>query len=129
MAWLKPVPMYLRIYKDRMVLRRIDTGNEIDRSSSVPFTSQRLLIGHFPVASDLLNTMMREVNDRIGILSRKTQLVVHPIDMVEGGLCAVEQRAFMDIGDHSGSKPVMIVVGGEVLNDAQVLLTLKDSGS
>lgn len=126
-AWLKSVPMYLRIYADRMVLRRVDTGQECDRTSGVPFTSRRLLIGHFPEASELLNGMIREVNDRVGRFSRNTRLVVHPMEMTEGGLCAVEQRAFLDLGAFSGSKPVVIVTGIEALNDAQVLQTLEGS--
>jgi hypothetical protein len=119
--------MYLRIYVDRMVLRRVDTGQECDRSSTAPFTSKRLLIGHFPEASDLLNGMMRDVNDRVGPLSRNSQLVVHPMEMTEEGLSAVEQRAFQDLGEFSGSKPVMVVTGTEVLNDAQVLRILEGS--
>jgi len=80
-----------------------------------------LLIGHFPAASDLLNGMMRDVNDRVGMLSRSTRLVVHPMEMTDDGLSAVEHRAFLDLGELSGSKPVIVVTGVEVLNDAQVL--------
>jgi len=110
-----------------MVLRRIDTGQECDRTAGQPFTSGRLLIVHFPEASELLNGMMREVNDRVGGFSRNTRLVVHPMEMIEGGLSAVEHRAFLDLGEFSGSKPVVIVTSTEALNDAQVLQTLEGS--
>lgn len=129
MGWFKPVPIYVRIYKDRMVLRRIDTGKEVDRMASAPFTSSRCLIGHFPEASALLNTAMLEINDRAGSLSRRTQMVVHPMEMTEDGLSAVETRAMMDLGEHSGSKPVMVVSDKEVLDDARVLRVLKGSSS
>jgi hypothetical protein len=119
--------MYLRIYVDRMVLRRVDTGQECDRRPNTPFSSKRLLIGHFPEASELLNRMMLEVNDRIGSFSRSTKLVVHPMQMTEDGLSAVEHRAFKDLGEFSGSKSVIVVTGEDVLNDAQVLHALEGS--
>ena len=121
LRWFTPVPTYLRIYKDRMVLRRVDTGGSIDRISSVPFTSDRLLVGDFPAASELLNGMLRDVNDRVGIFSRNLQLVIQPMEMMENGLSSVERRAFLDLGEHAGAKPVILADSRVELNDAQIL--------
>lgn len=128
LVWFKPIPFYLRIYKDRMVLKRLDTGTVVEQMANEPFTSTRLLIGHFPAASALLNGLIGKANDRVGPLRRKNSLVIHPMEMCEDGLSAVEHRAFLDLGKHSASAPVVVVLSPGPLTDPEVLGRLSTSG-
>jgi hypothetical protein len=52
---------YLRIRKNEFTLRNIKTGKEIKRTPDAPFTTTRLLVGEFRIASELFQGMLKEI--------------------------------------------------------------------
>ena len=66
---------------------------------SADFTTQKLLIGNFPSAEKLLTELVWKIASK-GIWSRiiRPKLIIQPLDMVEGGLNVMEERAFMELG-------------------------------
>jgi rod shape-determining protein MreB and related proteins len=47
------------------------------------------------------------------------RIVIHPLEMVEGGLSEVEERIFREVAISAGASKVIVWVGKD-LNDAEV---------
>jgi len=87
--------------------------------SPTPFSTARLLVGEFDVAEAALKDAFLEVH-AIGYFQVSPVTVIHPTEMVDGGLSAVERRVLMELGEGAGSRRVKIWVG-EALSDERVL--------
>ncbi len=93
------------ISKNKIEVLNLKT-NEIV-SGTGDFTSSRLLLGDFIVAEDLLKQLIKKAFSG-ALLLLKPRLLIQPLEMVEGGLCHVEERAFMELGQSAGARKVII---------------------
>lgn len=96
--------IYVKVYKNAFELALLDSGRGFERfESSEPFTTQRLLVGNFDVAEQCLRQAMdKTIKD--GILKSSKIVLMHPMDMCEGGLCPVEERVMIELAFCSGAK-------------------------
>jgi rod shape-determining protein MreB len=83
-----------------------------------PFTTSRCLIGQFVRAETLLKEALKRL-PKDGFLRLATRIVIHPVDMVEGGLSEVEERVFREIALGTSAAKVVVWVG-HPLSDAEV---------
>ena len=58
----KGTPLYLQIYKDRMVLKRLDTGQQISRIAERKFSSKRMVMADIEVAEALIRNSRKTLD-------------------------------------------------------------------
>src|SRR5262245_34926287 len=110
---------YIQIRRDRITVRDVHTGLSHTEAPPSPFTSQRLLVGDFVVASKLLESMVGRLYGH-SLVAFRVPAVVHQLEMADGGLSPVEERVLLELADSARCDVALIHVGAE-LSDQQVL--------
>lgn len=108
--------LYIKVSKNSITVRNVCTQSEL--TANAEFTTNRLLIGNFSCAEKLLKKLLSQVAAK-GLLKLPPMVVIHRLEMTEGGLAQIEQRIFMEIALGSGARKA-IVHTGELLSDAAV---------
>jgi hypothetical protein len=109
--------IYLRISRNQFHLRDVDSGKE--SRASAPFTTQRLLVGEFAVGESALKQAFQDLG-RSGFFSLGPDVLIQPLEMVEGGLSEVEDRLFRELViGATRAKRALVFIGSE-LSDAEV---------
>jgi len=106
--------IYARIRENRISLRRIDTGQEIELVAEQPFSHPRALLANFGNADGLMRRGLKQLTSVV-----RPVVVVHPLEQIEGGLTQIEERAFQELATGAGARRVVLWTGRE-LNDAEV---------
>lgn len=117
--------LYVRVRQNRLTVRHIESAMEFEVAPAAPFTTQRLLVGHFKNAE----AAMKE-----GFLTAlggswfrpSPAVVIHPLEKTEGGLSEIEERILHELAIGAGAMKVVVWVGDQ-LSDAQVKEKLKGS--
>ncbi|MGL5386972.1 MAG: YjaA family stress response protein [Serratia sp. (in: enterobacteria)] len=85
---------YLQVRSNHLTLKSLETQKTASRIG--PFSTQRLLIGQFFIAEYCLLNLVPEVfPGYLNLLKRRhlrTDILVHAMDKLEGGVSQVEQR-------------------------------------
>ncbi|WP_415906185.1 hypothetical protein ACMXYX_14605 [Neptuniibacter sp. QD72_48] len=117
--------LYLKVRKNQFEIKNLtENGAWKIATPEQPFTTDRLLIGQFSVAEPVLKELVKVVMPR-SFMKKSAQILIHPIDMVEGGLCEVEERVFTELGLGAGAFKVKLHVGeGLTDEDARKLLQI-----
>jgi hypothetical protein len=117
--------VYVRVRRNQFQIRNLESGFEATVIARAPFTTTRLLIGQFVVAQNTLKEALKqESKDRLFAVS--PYIVIHPLEMVEGGLSEIEERIFREVAVGAGASKVVVWFGHE-LNDAEVKEKLSGS--
>ena len=89
------------------------------KAADAPFTTHRLLIANIDHAQSCLRDCLNEV---AGLASRlvKPDAIIHPLEMVEGGLSQVEQRVYGEVVYRAGAAPTPVWVGHELSDDEAI---------
>ena len=111
--------IYVRVSRDQFHVRNLETRVETTVIAQKPFTTARLLIGQFLVAEQTLRGTLKQVGRR-GLFAPSPNVVIHPLEMIDGGLSEVEERVFREVVVSAGAKKVFVWVGHE-LSDSEVL--------
>jgi hypothetical protein len=116
------VPLYVRVERNRVHVRHAETGREVTVVASPAFTTTRLLVGEFSAAeSNLCAAIQQLVRNRWWMPS--PSVVIHPLEMTEGGLSKVEERIFHELAVAAGAAKVLVWVGAP-LSDQEVMQKL-----
>ncbi len=107
--------LYVRISKNCMRVRHIESGREISLDAAQPFTNSRLLVAGFSAAQRLLKRGIGEAAGRFGLAP---VIVIHPSEMMDGGLSESDERLLLDLGYGTGAQYVAVVT--DALSDAAV---------
>jgi hypothetical protein len=110
--------LYVRIRKDEFQVRHVESGREVRRRGDAPFSTSRLLIGDFVAAADSLERAFRDVRYGPRYFSAPV-VVMHPLELNEGGFSPVERRVLHELAAHAGGKRTVIWEGRE-LADAEI---------
>ena len=110
--------IYVQVRKNHFRVRHIESRRERQFSAPRPFTTRRLLVGQFQEAATLLRGAIRDFAG--GLLSVSPVIVIHPVEMADGGLSEVEQRIFRELALSAGARRA-IVHEGALLSDADVV--------
>lgn len=116
--------IYARIYKNRIALRLIQKNRNLEAVSEKPFTTHRLLVGEFSNAEQLLTRLVKELNGS-NWFALSPSILVHPLEMVDGGLSQVEERVFLELGLGARARAAKVYVGPE-LTDQAVISKLRE---
>ena len=109
-------PIYVKIYKNKMTVRHINSGNEVTEISNPAFTSQRLLVGDFAVAEHFLKRLVKKAAPT-GWFTPSPKILIHPIEMIEGGLSQVEERALLELAAQVGARKAEIYLGCSISDE------------
>jgi hypothetical protein len=107
------------ISRDRMEVVNLNTG--ASANGTAEFTSQRVLIGNYPIAENLLAELVKSTGSK-NLFARRMRLIVQPLEMTEGGLCQIEMRAFEQLGVRAGALDARVYVGEKLSREAAVAL-------
>jgi len=112
--------LYLKIRKNQFEIKNLSVGGAWQIAKpEAPFTTERLLVGHFNAAQTPLTQLVKEVMPS-GMMKRSAQILIHPLEKTEGGLCEVEERIFTELGLGAGAFKVKLHIGHE-LSDSEAL--------
>lgn len=116
--------LYIKVYTNRFELKHIESGTNLNASSTIPFTTSRLLVGQFLAADTTLRTAIKQLYaGRFFVPS--PQAVIQPMEKYEDGLSQVEERALHELAAGAGARKVVVWVG-HMLSDSEVLAKLKN---
>ena len=114
--------IYVRVRRDQLHVRHVESGAEVSVRASPPFSTERLLIGQFTVAEGLLKRAFQETS---GGKLVKPRVLIQPLEMIEGGLSQVEERVLTEAAIGAGASKVVVWLGPE-LKDDEVKAKLKE---
>ncbi|WP_415892498.1 hypothetical protein ACMXYN_14800 [Neptuniibacter sp. PT8_73] len=110
--------LYLKVRKNKFEIKNLtENGTWKIATPAQPFTTDRLLVGQFSAAEPVLKELVKGAMPS-GFMKKSAQMLIHPIDMIEGGLCEVEKRIFTELGLGAGAFKVKLHVG-EGLTDKE----------
>jgi rod shape-determining protein MreB and related proteins len=112
------ITVYIRVKRNQFRVRYLESGIETIIEAQKPFTTARLLIGQFVSAQATLKDGLKNLT-KGRFFPVVPRLVIHPMEMVEGGLSEVEERILREVAISAGASKVIVWVGRE-LNDAEV---------
>ena len=109
---------YVRVRRNQFLVRGLESGIDTTVVSQTPFTTARLLIGQFVAAQTALKDALKQLA-KGRLFATLPRVVIHPMEMVDGGLSEVEDRIFREVAISAGASKVVVWVGHE-LSDAEV---------
>ncbi len=109
--------LYVQVRPDRFTVRKVGDGQTIDRMAPQPFSPPRTLLGNFTNAEFFLKTLVAEVKGRFLL---KPDMLVHPLERIDGGLTQIEERAFQELAIGAGAGKVKVWIGA-ALSDTEVI--------
>ncbi|WP_415904440.1 hypothetical protein ACMXYW_13855 [Neptuniibacter sp. QD48_55] len=109
--------LYLKVRKNKFEIKNLtENGAWKIATPEQSFTTDRLLVGQFSAAEPVLKELVKGVMPS-GFMKKSAQILIHPIDMVESGLCEVEERIFTELGLGAGAFKVKLHVGEGLTDD------------
>ena len=104
--------LYVQVLENKFIIQVLD--NNESREIFLPeknFTTKRLLVGDFSAAQDCLSKAIKRLAPK-KLFTRKTAAVVmHPMEMYEGGLSEAEERILNELAFSSGAIKVALHTG------------------
>lgn len=113
--------LYVQVRENRFDIRNVDDGRSHHANANPPFSHPRMLVGDFTVAQACLKTLAEQAR---GSFTLKTEMLVHPMEKLEGGLTQIESRVFQELAMGAGASKA-VVWAGAPLGDAEVAAKLK----
>ncbi|MGY5958955.1 YjaA family stress response protein [Kosakonia sp. BK9b] len=125
--------LYAQIYKNRMVVRNLNTHQQV--SGLQTFSNQRILIADFFLAEKVLHDLIQQLAPRSFWQSvlpgvGRLEIISHALEMNEGGLSAVEERAILEMtfgAAHGRCRYPQVIDSPTPLSDQQVLAALSQA--
>lgn len=99
--------IYVQVFANRFVARNIDSGVVQETQRDQQFASPRMLIADFTTAQHQLKELVKSV--RRGL--RSPEILIHPMELIEGGVTQIEYRVFMELGSGAGASRVGVYTG------------------
>ena len=59
--FLNPVPVYIKLYTDKVEVTRLDTETTISRISDEKFSNERLVVANFYNADQIIRLVLKEL--------------------------------------------------------------------
>ncbi|XID75620.1 hypothetical protein ACF3NA_03525 [Alkanindiges sp. WGS2144] len=113
--WFKPKTIYVQVFKNQFKLYSCDTQQLTIVNGE--FTHPRMLLGSFTDAEQLLKQHFNHHAKIPGLKSYRA--IIHPKELVDGGLSDIEQRALRELFLGLGFQNAQIWQGQD-LSDEQL---------
>lgn len=122
---LSPDIIYVKIFADRFVLKNMASSEVLEIRRDPKFGSPRTLIGHFTSADKEFREGLKKV--RRGLMA--PWVLMHPMELIEGGVTQVESRALIELAAGSGARRVAVWQGKELFGEhvRQAIVEYKDA--
>ncbi len=115
---LPPDIIYLRLLKNKIIVRDVRTGREIEKKRDVPFSNDRLIIAEFEPIEELFRTAINEVlNKKNKYISKSINMVIQVMDETITEMTSIEKRTYRDLGEHCGARMVWLEPSQNILTD------------
>ncbi|MEP4534724.1 MAG: hypothetical protein ABJ004_16655 [Cyclobacteriaceae bacterium] len=115
--FLKRIPIYIRIFEDQIIVRRLDNGEGLGRTAELPFSNNRLLLADFDNLYELLNSTLIELDK--GIVN-KYKFIFQLVTENLNGVAQTEKMCLNDLGLKCGANWVYIVEHANELTDIEL---------
>ncbi len=113
--------VYIILYKNRVKIYRLDTGKFIEKEARKLFSNTRVLWADFNEGENFVREILKELIDNW----RTYRMLIHQVELLEGGLSEVEKRALIDSAGHLYAKEVYLLEGGNELSPREAILELE----
>ncbi len=123
---LRPVPVYIKLFKNKVEISRLDTGKTITRAAKDNFSNERFIIADLFNAESLIREVLTALVPPFLFISPTLKIVIQQIDRSENGLSSVERRTLLDIAEHCGGITVRVVESTKELTPSQAVKKLKE---
>ncbi len=114
--------LYIQVRENRFHVRSIGDSRSYQRRADPAFSHPRMLIGDFTAAQDCLASLLAETLGPGAALP--TQVIIHPLETIEGGLTQVEELLFHELAIGAGASRALVWVGAP-LTGAEVTAKLE----
>ena len=108
---------YVRVRRNRLDVRCVETNRNATRTSAAGFSTPRLLVGTFTEADSLLKSAVEECVVASEFMPARRLFVMHPLELVDGGLSQVEHRVLLELAAGSGASKAVVHEGAELADD------------
>lgn len=120
----KQPKVYVKIYRDRMEITNLDTGDVLSRTGK--FSAQRNVVSDFGNAELLIRSMIKEMRISNSFISRSLKILMHQLEGAEGGLNDIEKRALRDLAEQAGASFVAICWEPRTYSNHEAAATLEN---
>ena len=111
------VDLYIKVSENRFDVKNMTSGGNWESIiPENPFTTERLLVGTFTNAEPALTKLVRRVLPG-GIFKKSPQVVIQPMERIQGGLSEVEERIFRELALGAGAVKVALHTGPALSDD------------
>ncbi|PIQ16592.1 MAG: hypothetical protein COW67_02145 [Flavobacteriales bacterium CG18_big_fil_WC_8_21_14_2_50_32_9] len=117
--------LYVRLYTNAVLIRDVVNKKELKREAIKPFSNNRLLFADFINGEEFLIATIKELFE--GKPNSTFNILIQPMEKIEGGLSSVENRALMDVAEYIGGRNIVIYDKTNLLSDNMVLEMVKNS--
>jgi hypothetical protein len=118
--------LYIKVRRNKFEAKNLSSNGAWERMHSErPFTTERLLVGTFSAAEPALTQLLESINSG-GFLKKSPQVIIQPMELLDGGLSEVEERIFKELALSAGAVKVVLHTGAE-LSDSEALQLIRDA--
>ncbi len=112
--------IYIQIRKNQITVRNIDTQQQA--TGYATFSTERLLVGDFFPAEKLLNELAKPLMPRFNTPFNRPGLVVHALEITQGGLSPVEIRTLSELTARLAFRNAGLILtyANGVLSDSEI---------
>ena len=98
--------IYIQIKRNKITVINLETGEEISRIATEPFSTVRSVLSSFQPANETLLAAMKELGLKRSFFALKA--VIQQTEDTNGGLTDIEKRALRDLAENAGVNKVYI---------------------
>ncbi|MDR2710436.1 MAG: hypothetical protein LBB65_03740 [Burkholderiales bacterium] len=110
--------LYIKIDENTITVRNAKTGQEVSCTANPGFSSSRLLVADFTIASKTIKNLLKEISSPF--LAQK-RILMHSLKIMEGGWSQVELRIFQELAIDAGAQKEAICIEDRALSGQEVL--------
>lgn len=108
--------VYVHVLKDAFLLQHVQEDRTLKITSDTPFSSNRLIVGNYTIASEVLSKGLKQLKViKLGLFA--PIIIMHPKYLCEGGLSQVEQRIISEVARTAGAKKVYVWEGADLSHE------------
>lgn len=105
----KPIPIYIKLFTNRIEITRLDSGETISKNASKKFSNSRLVVAHFENAQLLLTSLLNKWTTKKLFFQRGFYSVIQQMEKLDDGLSQVERQTLIELAEFSGAKNVNVI--------------------
>jgi rod shape-determining protein MreB and related proteins len=108
--------IYIRVSRNKFHVRHLEKGVTKEAVSATGFTTTRLLVGNFSEAERILKPIVKETGGA-SFFVVAPHILIHPIEMIDGGLSQVEETALRELAISVGASKARVYVGSDLTDE------------